>query len=127
LEDLSRWLNCNGTAMFYVRLVKIPADAQIWVETDKFKADRLILEDRQRIADLEVWEDSSYCLTAVQNNGYALQYVKEQTPEICLAAVQNNGYALQYVKDVREQTPEICLAAVQKDGSALQYVKKQTP
>lgn len=28
------------------------------------------------------WEDYNYCLEAVRQNGYALQYVKEQTPEI---------------------------------------------
>ena len=36
-------------------------------------------------------------LAAVSRNGYALQYVKDQTAEIALAAVQNDGYALQYV------------------------------
>ena len=63
------------------------------------------------------------CLVAVKQNGYALQYVKEQTPDICLAAVQQNGYALQFVK---QQTPDLCLAAVQQDGYALQFVKEQT-
>ena len=36
-------------------------------------------------------------LAAVQNNGYALQYVKDQTAEIALAAVSRNGDALRYV------------------------------
>ncbi|MCK5344881.1 MAG: DUF4116 domain-containing protein, partial [Candidatus Heimdallarchaeota archaeon] len=43
-----------------------------------------------------------------------------QTLEICLAAVTQNGYALQYVK---KQTPEICLAAVTQNDCALQFVK----
>jgi len=64
------------------------------------------------------------CLAAVQQTWRALRYVKEQTPEICLAAVQQNGLALQYIK---EQTPELCLAAVQQNGLALQYIKEQTP
>jgi hypothetical protein len=54
----------------------------------------------------------------VKQNGWALHYVKEQTPEICLAAVKEDGCALHYVK---EQTPEICLAAVKEDGCALHY------
>ena len=36
-------------------------------------------------------------LEAVKRNGYALSYVKEQTPEVCLEAVKRNGYALRYV------------------------------
>ena len=40
----------------------------------------------------------------VKQDGLALEYVKEQIPEICLEAVKQNGLALAYVK---EQTPEI--------------------
>ena len=40
------------------------------------------------------------CLEAVKQNGFALQYVKEQTPEICLEAVKQNELALRYVKDI---------------------------
>ena len=38
-------------------------------------------------------------MKAVENNGCALQYVKDQTEAICLKAVENDGYALQYVLD----------------------------
>jgi hypothetical protein len=64
------------------------------------------------------------CLAAVKENGFALESVEHQTPELCLAAVEQDGYALHYVK---EQTPEICLAAVKKHGDALGYVQVQTP
>ena len=36
-------------------------------------------------------------LKAVERNGYALRYVKEQTEAVCLKAVESDGYALQYV------------------------------
>jgi hypothetical protein len=64
------------------------------------------------------------CLAAVQQQGGALDYVKEQTPEICMAAVKQDGLALDCVK---EQTSEICMAAVKEWGGALKYVKEQTP
>ncbi len=62
-------------------------------------------------------------LEAVKQNGYALQYVKEQTEAICLEAVKQDSDALQYVK---EQTEAICLEAVKKNGYALRYVKEHT-
>ena len=34
---------------------------------------------------------------AVENDGDALQYVKEQSEAVCLKAVENDGDALQYV------------------------------
>ena len=60
-------------------------------------------------------------LERVQQSGYALEYVKQQTPELCLAAVQKDGYALEYVT---QQTPEICLAAVQQNGYSIKYVRQ---
>jgi hypothetical protein len=63
-------------------------------------------------------------MAAVRQHGLALEFVREQTPELCLEAVMQNGSALKLVK---EQTPEVCLAAVQQDGLALRFVKEQTP
>lgn len=68
-------------------------------------------------------------LKMVKQDGWALKYVKEQTPEICLEAVKQNGYVLRLVK---KQTPEVCQAAVNQNCNALQYVKdkfmlKDTP
>ena len=65
------------------------------------------------------------CKLAVQQNGYALKYVKiEQTEEICKLAVQKNGYSLSFVKI--EQTEELCKLAVQQNGLSLCYVKNLT-
>ena len=36
-------------------------------------------------------------LKAVESDGYALQYVKDQTEAVCLKAVERNGDALRYV------------------------------
>ena len=36
-------------------------------------------------------------LKAVESDGYALRYVKDQTEPICLKAVERNGDALRYV------------------------------
>ncbi len=41
------------------------------------------------------------------------------TIEAALKAVERNGDALRYVKD---QTEAVCLKAVESDGGALQYV-----
>lgn len=59
------------------------------------------------------------CLTAVQENGWALAYVQEQTPTICLEAVRQDGWALQYVQ---QQTHKLCLEAVRENVKALEYV-----
>ena len=36
-------------------------------------------------------------MEAVKQNGLALQFVKEQTPELCLEAVKQNELARKYI------------------------------
>ena len=92
--------------------------------------DQINVADDRRLVEkwIKKFSDSSkfqsMCLALVKWDGYELEYVKNQTPEICLAAVKQDGHALKYVKN---QTPEICLAAVKENGFALMYVKKPTP
>ena len=38
-------------------------------------------------------------MTAVKKDGFALRYVKEQTPEICAEAILNDEDAWEFVKD----------------------------
>ena len=59
------------------------------------------------------------CKLAVQQNGHALEFVKNQTEELCKFAIQQNGLA---IKNVKEQTEEICKLAVQQYGYALYFV-----
>ncbi len=122
-DHLNYFLNYNGEFMFYVRFVTIPDNAQVWVEFSKFKADQLILSDRQKIIDLDIWSNSYYCEKSWHLNRNNFRYIREQTPEICLKAVKYDGRMLEYVLN---QTPEINLAAVQELGWALRFVKEQT-
>ena len=59
-------------------------------------------------------------LTAVKQNGYAIEYIKNPSEEIQLAAVKQNGYAIEYIKNPSE---EVQLAAVKQDGTAIKYIK----
>lgn len=76
---------------------------------------------RHKLPDeLAKWYDEDYCLEAVKKNGWALQYVNSQTPEICLEAIKQNGWALRYVK---EQNIETILAALEYDIDCSLYIK----
>ena len=75
--------------------------------------------------DLLQWYDEKFCLAFVKRNGYALQFVKNQTEEICLSAVKEDGLALQWVQN---PTKEICIIAIKQKPNAIQYVNiKQFP
>jgi regulator of extracellular matrix RemA (YlzA/DUF370 family) len=80
------------------------------------------LKHRRNIMQItyDAIEDEAKALRAVQQRGYALQWVKDPSEAVILAAVQQDGYALQRVKDPSEA---VILAAVQQRGMALQWVK----
>ena len=69
--------------------------------------------------DLLKWYDKEYCLKRVKENGYNLEYVKNQTEDICLAAVKQNGFALSHVQN---QTEDICIEALNQHPEAIRYV-----
>ena len=66
-----------------------------------YKLVEIVNKVDERIEFFKKWSDTKYCLEAVKQNGYSLQYIKEQTENICLEAVKVNGKSLQYVKDIK--------------------------
>jgi hypothetical protein len=116
-----QWLDydINYGQFWWIREVRIPDDAQVYVGSDNFKADKIILAERQ----LMDWSDDDFCKLAVQQEGCALRLVTNQTEEICKLAVQRHTAAILWVKD---QTDEICKLVVQQDGDDLLYIKIQT-
>jgi hypothetical protein len=118
LIKVPMWIQYGQTFCVYYREVTIPDDAQVYIETNKFKADKMILSDRQ-----EIWNNNDMCRLIVSAIGVYLYYVKNQTEEICKIALMQDGLALQYVPD---KVPELCKIAVMQNGLALQYVEIQT-
>jgi hypothetical protein len=62
-------------------------------------------------------------LAAVNENGLALQFVRNQTAEICEAAVSQNGYALPMVWPAL-RTPEVYRRAWKQNDRALEFASK---
>ena len=121
--------------------VRIPNDARVYIEKDKFKTDKLVLID---IIDFKNMSDDFWinmldkeglvfrfikhqteelCKIAVRQNCLALEFVENQTEEICITAIRSCTYALRFVKD---QTKAICKEAVSRTGELLWRVKEQT-
>ena len=115
------WLHYDYNLKYIVE-VTIPDDAQVYVEKNKFKADKFILDlnNKIQIEDFDFWSDAEFCKMVVQQNEYALEFVTNQTEEICNLAIQQDAYALQFVNI--PQTPELCRIAIEKRGRALQFV-----
>ena len=102
--------------------VFIPEDALVYKEDTKYKANQLILHNIQPIiTELPLWLDANFVKKMVQQNGHAIQYIKEPSEEVRRLAVQQNGFAIMFVK---EPTEEMCRLAVQQNGDAIHFVKE---
>lgn len=77
-----------------VGIIEIPNDAQVYIEKNKFKADRLIIKN---IIDFNDMSDE-FWTKIIPKNGYALMYVKHQTPELCMMAINQDISVSRYVK-----------------------------
>lgn len=99
---------------FNLALIEIPDDARVYVEENKFKADKLFIKN---IADFR--HDDNFWIDMAIKDGDALKHVINQTEEICILVVKQDYRALQYVKN---QTPLMCKLAIEQKGCVLQYV-----
>lgn len=116
-KDFGKWVCLFNDALLWK--VEIPEGEPVIEFKENLKAKRIILSQ-----PVKLYEHYNLAKIAVENYGYAVEHIREQTEELCLAAVKQYGLSLQCVN---EQTEEICMTAVQQDGLALVYVKQQTP
>jgi hypothetical protein len=59
-------------------------------------------------------------LQMIKQDGWAVQYVKEQTNEICVKAIEECPYSYQFINNMTE---EMWRLAVKKDGRILYQIK----
>jgi hypothetical protein len=139
-DMIPKWINYNNKICVYYREVHIPDNAQVYIELDKFKADILVLSEKQYIWDNQDLikkiiesiplyiqcvdiQTEELCKLAISKDASALAFIKNQSDEICMMAILRSTVSLQYVKN---QTNGICKIAIMIDSDVLQYVKDQT-
>jgi len=111
---------CHMFCKYYggkMGIVSIPDDALVYIEHNKFKADKFIINE---IIDFDS-VDESFWINMLDKTGVMLRYVKNQTYEICETAVKQNGLAIQYVTDSL-LTYDLYKLAIEQNSRAIQYV-----
>lgn len=86
-----------------------------------YKAYKIKISNIREISDLDCWNDFDFCENAVNMNGHALKYIKEQNFTLAYIAITNNPYALEHV-DEKTISAELCVHAVSKEGLTLAFV-----
>lgn len=125
--------------MKYMRDVIIPNDARIYIEENKFKADKIILKPRQNICkDIYVaaslhylsldylpndMRDKDICFKIAQWRPFEIKNIPPDilNKEICVNAVNHFSDALAYIPE-KFIDRDMCVTAVNMYGPILQYV-----
>lgn len=134
------WTHYNNNVMIYIRHVTIPDDAQVYVEQYKFKADKLILSQREKINEQLYLESlknyriglkniplnmitKEICLASIGIESINFLNIPKLMidKEMCMLAVKKNGIMLQYIP-VHLIDKNMCILAVSDNGRALLYV-----
>lgn len=135
--DIKRWLYYSKKTMVWMRSVKIPDDAMVYVEPDKFKCNKFILGDR-----VYLYHDSRYQYDLVSANGLSIKYITTPHYEVKKKALLNTPEAIQFIQNpslelqriavsrdglclrfIDSPSEEICNKALSQNGEAVRYIK----
>lgn len=68
----------------YVRIVKIPNDAIVYIHREDITSNKIILSEEIKINDLSVWNDVEFCKNAVKEDIQLLDYIGNKTLGYCM-------------------------------------------
>lgn len=143
INKMKSWIYYRNDIMRHIRDVTLPDDAQIYVENDKFKADKMILGSKKEIRENvyieaikaqcislhhipECLRSKNICIASVETYGSSLRYVPESMKDMdmCMKAVESNGYALKFVStSLKNKTMcEMAIFGPNGNALALEYV-----
>jgi hypothetical protein len=122
LNKIGLWIDYGKN----IREIEVLDDSLIYIENDKFKTNKFILQNKVLLEDFQYWNNYDFCKSVVKQNYKTLKYIKQkfQTEELCRLAINQSAYALQYIKP-ESQTEKLCKYAVEQSGFVLQYVKPE--
>ena len=103
----------------YLCEIKIPEDALVYINQNKFKSDKIIIWDIYPIQDHPVWSQEKYYSKILNSYPMAFIHLKNKSEKICLEMARKWAYSLDYIPNLN---PEICLAAVNKNGSVISHI-----
>jgi hypothetical protein len=142
IKDVIGWLYLHEDG--YIAEIKIPDDARVVNQENKYKADKLIVENLISIEEfifhhnlkmVAVLANPKYlkyvmdqtvelCEIALNKDPLALEHVKDQTAQLCNLALKNNIHAFKHIKN---KPIEFCISILEYNGYLIEYIQNPTP
>ena len=136
LNKIAMWISYGGENMTYVREVEILDDSLVYIEENKFKADKFYLHPKVSLKNFEQWNNLEFCSTLEASHLNKLKALHlSKLKALLLSKLEASHlsklkdllwYKLAVQQCIKKQTEEIYKSVVQENGFALQCVKEQT-
>lgn len=104
----------------YIREVMIADDALIFVDTNSFRADKVILLNRIEISDSDIWNDLEFCKQTVLNDYKYLNYIKNPPNELLDYIISKRPLAIECISN---PSPEIVNKVLSDNPYMIKYIK----
>ena len=104
----------------YIRKVKIPNDAIIYIGFEQFKTNKFILEDKIEIKNFNKWQDPIFQPIAAKIDPCTLRFMNNTTEETQLNAVKYNGLSIAFIKNPSNKVKK---CALHENPQASHYIK----
>jgi hypothetical protein len=126
-DEASILLNvCNYSFPTHYRTVNVPENGtQVYIDTSKFRGDKIHLCEKKPLGDMSIWDDEDFCNSAIAKDVKFVQYCRNITEQRCIEIIEDKPALIEIIPI---KTPEVYLAAVLKNGFMIRYVppEKQT-
>ena len=121
IDNIARWLDYGKGKMKYCREVTLPSDSRVYIEENKYKADKMILGERVEIKDLPYWSDNDYCMSAVRQDVKSLKYIRDINNDIQLEILKRDRHMIYYLLDEKKKnkieiSKEVQMEAIKGSG-----------
>lgn len=122
-KEICRWLEIPMGPLVYKRQVIIPPDAIVCVEENKFKTNKIILGQRNKISE-EIF------LQAIENPPFllpiSLRHIPEKikTEKFYIELVKRNGLYLGMIPKKHRKNENIYMTAIKQNGEAINFISE---
>jgi hypothetical protein len=117
-------ISVPNIAISHYWTIRVPIDAQVHIDTDCYKADKLVCIERKPLKEMSLWTNKSVCKKIIEKEKEFLRFVKCFEETDYLEIMEKQSKMIQYIPQ-ENQSITLKYAAVSRDSNNLQYILNQ--
>ncbi|ARF12430.1 protein of unknown function DUF4116 [Klosneuvirus KNV1] len=104
----------------YVIILQIPDDANVFVESDQYTSDKLIVIDKKPIEQMDIWDKPEIYIKIVNENPIFMKYIKNNKENVTMEMLKKNPSLINHVD---KPTDDMIIASLSTSPYLLSHIK----